>query len=168
MAKTLQEISQTVVNDNGEVQHYSEQKVIDWGSEPNYIKLYIDDILYLKDLPTKLGNVLNALLPYAVYAKEDRGVEIFLNSAIKRRIISDIGYKSLGSLDNALSQLVSGEILYRHERGVYELNPYLFGKGEWKDIAKRRIEISYDGIKGRTFKTVYEQKKANEAQETTK
>lgn len=42
---------------------------------------------------------------------------------------------------------------------MYNFNPYLFGKGDWQDIGRLRLEINYDDIKGKTFKTVCEYKR---------
>lgn len=44
--------------------------------------------------------------------------------------------------------------MFRADIGVYTLNPYLFGKGDWQDISRLRLEINYDDIKGKTFKTI--------------
>lgn len=35
---------------------------------------------------------------------------------------------------------------------MYRFNPYIFGKGDWQDISRLRLEINYDEIMGRTFK----------------
>ena len=41
---------------------------------------------------------------------------------------------------------------------MYRFNPYFFGKGDWQDISRLRLEINYDEIKGRTFKSNVEYK----------
>lgn len=41
---------------------------------------------------------------------------------------------------------------------MYRFNPYLFGKGDWQDISRLRLDINYDEIRGRTFKTNVEYK----------
>ena len=48
---------------------------------------------------------------------------------------------------------LAGKILYRVDRGIYRFNPYLFGRGDWQDVARLRLEIKYDEIQGRTFQT---------------
>ena len=40
--------------------------------------------------------------------------------------------------------------------GGEQFTPYLFGKGDWQDISRLRLEVNYDDIKGKTFKTVCE------------
>lgn len=61
-----------------------------------------------------------------------------------------------------------GKILYRVGTGAYNFNPYLFGKGDWQDVSRLRLEVNYDDIKGKTFKTVceYNDKKESGESET--
>ena len=41
-------------------------------------------------------------------------------------------------------------------KGIYQFNPYLFGRGNWSDIAKLRLSVKYDEDKGRTFESQFE------------
>lgn len=119
--------------------------------EPPYVKLYLQDILYLNDVPKSLTNVLYALLNYVTYADQENGMCIPLNGFIKQQIREKCGMDNPRTLNNALSKLVKGDILKRIGTGTYQLNPYFFGKGDWKDIANIRTTWNYDAIKGRTF-----------------
>ena len=56
-----------------------------------------------------------------------------------------------------MTDLVKGKVLFRVDKGVYRFNPYLFGKGDWQDIAKLRLEVNYD-LKGKSFRTICEYK----------
>ena len=123
--------------------------------EPPYIKLYIQDVLYLKDMPKGLTNVVYALLENAMFA--DKGLRIYLPTGLKKELISKIG-TTKAAFDNALTKLCKGEIIRRVDIGVYELNPFFFGKGEWKDIDRIRATWNYDAIKGRTFQAVITRK----------
>lgn len=91
-------------------------------------------------------------------------MQVCLSAGIKRIISKELGLKNNRSINNALSDLVKGKILYRIETGVYNFNPYLFGKGDWQDIARLRLDINYDDIKGKTFKTNIEYKTNNDEQ----
>lgn len=44
----------------------------------------------------------------------------------------------------------------------------MFGKGDWQDVSRLRLEVNYDDIKGKTFKTVceYNDKKESDESET--
>ena len=156
---TLNQTHETVImNDKGEIVESRINKTTTWRSEPSYIKLYLQDILYLSDMPKYHEKILFELLKYTCYADNDMGMQIILNSSIKKQIAENLRIKNVRSINNALSALVTGKILYRVDTGLYQLNPYLFGKGNWQDVGKLRTEISYDEIKGRTFKTVIEYK----------
>lgn len=129
-------------------------KVLNWGDEPRYIKLYLEDVMYLSDMPKQYAGLTMALLKRVSYAGDEDGMCVTLIPRIKKAICKELGWKNEKSLNNALTKLVEGKILYRIDRGLYRFNPYLFGKGDWQDIGRLRMEIGYDAIKGRTFQTV--------------
>ncbi|MBK3313464.1 MULTISPECIES: replication/maintenance protein RepL [Bacillales] len=155
MAKVTNTISRTVVNEDGQITHQEEEKVINWGTEPNYIKVYLDTILYLKDLPKGLNSILYAFLKRMSY-----GNQLVVNAALKRQIAKELGL-SLSSINNAISKFVKGELLIREDTGLYKVNPHLFGKGDWKDIAKIRLEVVFDP-KRKTIMSEIEKKETKE------
>ncbi len=121
--------------------------------EPPYVKLYIQDLLYLSDMPKGLTNVVYSLVSRATYANPrdtEKGLIIGLTGYIREEICKECGYKKIQSLNNDITKLLKGNIIKRIGTGTYQLNPYLFGKGEWKDINKIRMSWIYD-IHGRTF-----------------
>ena len=133
------------------------------GQEPPYIKMYIDDLMYLKDLPPRHGKALLALLSRCTYAEAHfdsdgmlvgSGMEIVLNGTLKKRIAQQLGLQDVRSLNNMLSDLVKTKVLYLKERGIYQPNPYLFGRGDWNAIEEIRMTVSYDDIRGKTISQV--------------
>lgn len=153
----------------GEVTKQNTTRVMNFGTEPDYIKLYLQDVLYLSDMPTQYSAALMALLKRTSYAGDEFGMCVILNAAVKNVMCKELGYERRQSLDNVLQKLVKGEILFRVERGIYRLNPYLFGRGPWADIAKIRMEVAYYPGQGRTFQTTIEankKKNAHTAQES--
>lgn len=153
MPTLKQSIESTRFNEDGTVQSASTNRTLRWEDEPAYIKLYLQDILYLSDMPKKYSVVVGALLKRVSYAGSEDGMCITLVPRIKKAICNEIGWTHVSSLDNALQKLLKGKILYRVDRGIFRFNPYLFGKGDWQDIAKLRLEINYSEISGRTFKS---------------
>lgn len=139
--------------------------------EPPFIKVYLRDILYLSDLPSGYTPLLDALLKRVSYADSTHPQCVVLTAGIKRAIAKECGWKSLQSVDNALRALTKGRVLLRvprsdgegYERGIYQLNPYLFGRGPWPAIEKIRLEVTYD-IHGTTFKAAV---KASKPKKTT-
>lgn len=128
--------------------------------EPDYIKLYIRDILYLQDMPENLTPFLLSLVKRMTYASSDWGNCVVLNAAIRKVIQKECGYKARQTVYNNTRKLIQGGILKEIVKDVYQLNPYIFGRGEWKDIEKIRAEVSYSKIEGRTFKANFEYEEA--------
>ena len=157
----MPKVSQTTVETEydrttGEVLKKKNTRTYNWGDEPPYIKMYIDDILYLKDLPKGYNSILNEFLKRMTYAGHNRGQEIVINSSVKRIISKDLGL-SVSHINNTLYDLVKGQVLFRLDIGLYQVNPHLFGKGEWSDIAALRLTITYDAS-GKTVMSEVERK----------
>ncbi len=162
MPKIKQSIETEVINENGEMINKRANKTLSWGSEPAFVKLYLQDVLYLSDMPTKHSAILYELLKRASYAGDKDGMQVIVNASFKRRIQETLNFKNISSVNNAITDLVKGKILYRVDVGMYNFNSYLFGKGDWQDIARLRLDINYDDIKGKTFKTNVEYRNFNE------
>lgn len=151
MAKITMSNTRTITDEEGSIRYQEEDLTVNWGKEPNYIKLYLDTVLYLKDLPKGLNTILYALLKRMSY-----GNQLVLNAALKRQIAEEIDL-SVSSINNAITKFVKGELLERIDTGLYRVNPHLFGKGEWKDIAKIRLEVAFDS-EGKTIMSEIERK----------
>lgn len=158
MPRINQSVETSVINEQGELIEKRANRVLSWGDEPNFIKLYIDDILYLQDMPQQYAKLTWALLQRISYAGDQDGMCVVLVSRIKKAICEELGWKRIQTFDNALRKLVDGKILYRIDRSIYRFNPYLFGKGDWQDISRLRLEVNYDEFKGKTFETIIKYK----------
>lgn len=156
-------IEKTINEETGEIVEKRETQAMRFGEEPLYIKLYLKDIMYLSDVPAGLSNVTYALLKRATYASEEEGMVISLTSYTKKRIMKEVGYERMQSLDNSIRKLVKGKILYRIDLGTFQFNPYLFGKGNWADVARIRLKIDYSDIEGKTFGTIIKYKNDEKA-----
>lgn len=153
MGKIIQIEQRTEVDyETGAVTKSTDSRVIQLPQEPPYVKMYIDDVGKILDVPPGPRMVL-----YQLVRKLDYDGFISLTPAARERIASacQIG---VATMSNYLTQLCKTGILRHAGRGEYEMNPNLFAKGDWKDIAKRRqkfeLSISYgeDGtrvVKGR-------------------
>jgi len=106
-------------------------------AEPGFIKLYTKDLCRLKEVPKTANSVLNALLEECNYDNE-----IVLNKYTKEKICKNHDIK-MKSLQNAITQLYTKQIIGRIGTGVYVLNPSLFGKGNWADIKELRMAWDY-------------------------
>ena len=149
----------TVINQSGEVLEHTKE-VINYkkiqNQEPDFIKLYLADICYLADLKQAQNKFLNILIKFSYFEPVNKRLSIILNRPNKIRIQKILEYKNLRSIENLITELVKGKILYHdteygERTSAYYFNPYLFGKYEWKDIAKVRLTVDYDDINGKTF-----------------
>lgn len=162
MGKVVKSTERLVVNQQtGEVYLSDTTNIYSPGDEPPYIKMYIQDILYTVDMPRRFEALTKSMLKRIDYADKENGLCIELTPRKKRLILQEIGWKNVQSIDNGVQKLLKGKIIYRVERGVYRFNPYLFGRGDWKSIDKIRMEVNYDDIKGKTFKTQFDYKDAD-------
>lgn len=135
--------STTVNHETGEVKESTTVRAVK-GEEPSYIKLYLQDISYLYGLPATAGDLMHELLQYVTYGTQ----QIILNASVKERICKVTGIAKQ-TLNNRLQDLVNKGIIARDGRGVFVLNPYLFGKGDWKSVRELRsknihLKIMYD------------------------
>lgn len=114
-------------------------------NEPDYIKLYLADILYLNDMPKGMNSLLLALLK-----KMNYGNEIVLNSYIKKQIAEELGIKP-NTINQNLSMFVKKNIFHIVGTGTYLANPFLFGRGKWEEINQLRVKMeirySFEGRK---------------------
>ena len=83
-------------------------------AEPQYVKLYIKDMLYMRDMPKGLSDITLALASRATYADSsniDQGLRVALTPYIKEEICRECGYTNVRSLNNDLTKLVKGCII---------------------------------------------------------
>lgn len=156
MAKIKQSVTETVVDEQGNIKEKRANQTLDWGKEPPYVKMYLDTILYLKDLPKGYNAILLSFLKHMSYADSSDPQVIYINQAMKKKIAKDLGV-SLSRINNAITDLVKGEVFERIDIGAYRVNANLFGKGEWQDIARLRLNITFDS-NGKTIMGTIEKK----------
>lgn len=158
MPVTKSQTTHEVIDMNtGEIVRREENITRSFPSEPPYIKLYLRDILYLSDLPKTHDKILLALLKKANWANAEYGMVVTLSAGMKRIMAKELNIKSIRTINNALSDFVKAEVIKRIDTGIYQLNPYLFGRGDWQDIAKLRMTVTYD-LNKRTFRSMIDYK----------
>lgn len=138
---TYQSISQTINNETGEVLEKKEERTIKPPQEEDYVKIYIKHINYLNELPQGLEGVIYSLLKRVGYDNI-----IVINSSVKR-VISEETNKSFNTINQYITKLCNHQILIRQDKGMYYLNPLIYGKGKWTEILELRkklnIKITY-------------------------
>lgn len=162
--KKINQILQTekVDHETGEIIETQTDVTFTVDREPDYVKLYLKDVLYLKDMSQNLSNFLMSLVKRVTYASEEWGNCVVLNASIREVVREECGYKNMQSVYNNTRKLIAGEILEEVAKDIYRLNPFLFGRGDWRSIEKIRTEVSYSKIDGRTFKMNFDRKQAEQ------
>jgi hypothetical protein len=130
-----------VDNDTGEV--IKRRTTLQFAKEPTYVKLYFDclGVVIRNDgLNESLNDMLLEVLKLGNYADEEQTVT--LTAYQKNKICEKTG-KSLRRLEQAITIWVKNKILTRVSRGTYQINPWIFGKGEWRDISKLRANFDF-------------------------
>ena len=118
--------------------------------EPDYVKLYIKDILRLSDIPNSGNSILYAILKRMTYNND-----IALYAPVKREIAMELDLKEV-TVSKAIELFTNKSILIRKDRGLYIINPYFFGRGKWEEIRKIRLEIVYSASGRMMMKTEFE------------
>jgi Firmicute plasmid replication protein (RepL) len=130
-------IIKDIVNADGELIRHEEIKTFKVDREPDFIKLYIGDILRLKDIPKGMNAVLWSLLRRMNYQNE-----IVLIGYIKKQIEEELNIKDV-TIRKSLETFVEKGIMIRKARGIYVFNPLLFGRGSWDEIRTLRLTVTY-------------------------
>jgi len=152
----------------GEVQKEISSMVVNIPVEPPYVKLYIDHICLLNNLPKGMTTaVLMELIKRVPY-----NGELNLTAYTKRKIAKSLGIKNIKSMDNIISNLIKKNIMDRIGTGTFLMNPNLFAKGCWSDIRKLRnqylnLTISYQD-NGYTMNSYFKPKPISDSLEDNK
>lgn len=131
-------ITNNKVDENGEVISVETITTKFVEREPDYVKLYITDILKLSNISKSNNDILFSILKRMNYNNE-----VFLLSYVKEEIAGELGLKAV-TINKAIGVLTDKDILIRKARGCYLINPFFFGRGKWEDIKKIRLELTYD------------------------
>ena len=127
----------------GEVISSTSQQVSLFEKEPPYVKVYLEDIGRLNNLNASEQRVVNELV-------FNMGFNNVVPSykPVKELIAQKLGMQ-YNTLDKAIKELHKKGILIRKARGLYIMDPHIFGRGSWKDVSKIRMTIDYlpDGSK---------------------
>lgn len=150
--KISKEYIQTQINEFGEAisQNQVQEFMVD--KEPNYIKVYTDSLLMFNNLSPTLNPVLIAFCSHMTWANHEneyfrhiiRTDEMVRTDVAKKCNISDIRVKKI------IKQFVDAQVFIpienengKRKRGVYFVNPWVIGKGEWADIKKLRTSFEF-------------------------
>jgi len=106
--------------------------------EPPHVKIYLQDIAKINDLPPAASKVLNILIQNMGYNNMVPMLKPF-----KEVICHSLNIK-MNTLEKVIALLLEKHIIHKFARGLYILDPYLFAKGRWENIKNLRLIIEYD------------------------
>ena len=155
---TTKIVQHTTLTPDGEVLGQDLEKVSRIGKEPPYIKIYTDCMLVLNGIDTALSAPLIAFGAHMTYAN-DKSLAFRHVVRTDRLVREDVAHRcgvSDEMVKKWIKKFVEAEIFIpiknaagQKSRGIYYVNPWVIGKGEWKDIKKLRGEfvLSNDSAK---------------------
>ena len=140
--KTTYTETQRLVNEEtGQVKQTVTNTISRVPQEPLYVKVYLQDINRIYDLPKGCSPALYEILKEMNW----KGI-INLPKYTKEQCAAAAGL-TLKSFSNCITDLIKKDILKRLGTSVYIENPHLFGQGKWLEIMERRetynITINY-------------------------
>ena len=118
---------------------------VNYGTEPDFIKLYLGTVMYLADMPTGIAGVLACIIRRIPYMDEE-DQSVYLPGEAKRMIAQKLG-KSEQYVSDSITALVKGKILFRlgtRHSTRYLVNPHIFGRGHWKDIKELQLHVNFN------------------------
>jgi|TARA_R110001583_G_C5654389_1_gene409059 hypothetical protein len=143
--RLIKEIVEKRVDGEGNVTESSNITEFSRNSEPNFIKLYLEDLARLQSMPKGVSSIL-----WALVSRMDYENYITLSAVIRKRTAASCGVSD-AVLRNALTKIVAAGIFHREDTNTYLVDPAIFAKGAWSDIVKRRdryekltLTIKYD------------------------
>ena len=146
-----QEFEREIDGKTGEVLRENSKEVLRHPAEPPYVKLYIDDLCLLAEVPEALKKTLMLLL-----RKLDYDGYITLSQRYRELVCEKLNISSK-TLRNRLTQLVSKKLLLKDGINEYQANPFYFARGNWRSIIEQRqafqMKITYTE-RGKKIETV--------------
>ena len=158
--KLVSEYATTIIKaETGEIVETIDQK--QWiipREEPDYIKLYVSAALEFNNVSCSNAPLMAELLKYVTYADDNEygGQMIFLNYSLKKKICEKLKYAEVTFRKN-LQKLCDGKMIRKVDRDTYQLNPYIFGKGDWNSI--KNLRASFDWENGFVVREIIQEEK---------
>ena len=135
--KINQQVDRIIDSETGEVIQQDRKESLAVGKEPNYYKVYINDLANLQGLnPTEkmVFEILSANMTFDNL--------IVLIKPIKEKLVKITG-KEFETIKKAIQCLAKKKVLLKEERACYRVNPKYVAKGKWEDIKALRLVIEY-------------------------
>ena len=127
-----------VDTDTGEVVDVTSNKTVKYKSGAHYLKVFTDHPLFKPDMSHYTRTILFALADMTPYASLP-SQNIYLSGSIVKKLGEDYELGA-SSIKAGLKWLIAHEAIRRVERGVYQVNPYLYARGPSRDVLRLQRE----------------------------
>ena len=143
MKKFYEEKTTETITDGEKVKKKETSHIKAYDKEPEYVKFYLNHISRFRDIQPSYNPILIAFLKEATYADKKGGMVLYVNGTLKAEIAEECGV-SVTRVNHAITEFVKADFIRKLAFGKYQFNPYLFGKGEWRDIREIRATFDYN------------------------
>lgn len=137
MNKINQKVDTIIDAETGEIIEQARRESLAVGKEPNYYKVYINDLANLQGLNPTEKMVLETLSANMTFDNL-----IVLIKPIKEKLCEITG-KEFETIKKAIQGLTKKKVLLKEERACYRVNPKYVAKGKWEDIKALRLVVEY-------------------------
>lgn len=107
--------------------------------DETWIKIYPNKLEYLKALTKQQRDILDLIIFKMSDAGDEYGMCVQFTPELRKTLCKECGLTLVSELKNEVVELVNQKILKRIKTNLYQVNPYLFGNGEWLDILQIRV-----------------------------
>lgn len=121
------------------------------GREPDYIKIYTDCMLVFNNMDVALSPFIVAFGRHMTYANTDNPdfrCTVRTDEMVRKDVAEYCGVSD-ARVKQVIRELVEAEVFIpiningKRKRGIYFVNPWVVGKGEWKDIKQLRGQFEF-------------------------
>lgn len=152
VTKIRSETNATVVDlETGEMVREIREHTGYVGREPDYIKIYTDCMLVFNNMDVALSPFIVAFgrhMTYANAGNPDFRCTVRTDELVRKDVAEYCGVSD-ARVKQAIKALVDAEVFIpmqingKKKRGIYFVNPWVVGKGEWKDIKQLRGQFEF-------------------------
>lgn len=121
---------------------------ISYEKEPDYVKLYLEDVNKILNLKGRANETLLALIRKMNYDNE-----VVLTPDMKKELAASLNVK-LNTFEHNITILIQNNIFIKKGVNFYLVNPNIIAKGDWQTIKTIRMTVTYDK-NGRMFQRTY-------------
>lgn len=107
-------------------------------AQPNFVKLFLKDLYKLYELT---GSEVKVMLTFISKMNYDN--EVVLTGRIKEEMALVLKIEK-NTFEHAIGTLVKKELIYKKGNNWYFVDPFIFGKGDDKNIQQLRLTGIYD------------------------